>query len=215
MPTFWKVFTTNGFWIWSKAFSASSEITIWCLYFSWLICCITLIDLCILKSPWIPGINLTWSWCMNFLMCCWIQFASILSGISFLLFSHQVLSDSLWPCGRQHARLPCPSPTPGVCSNACPSSQWRHPAISSSVIPFSSCLQSFPASGSFPMSQLFAWGGQRIGLSASASVLPMNTQDWSPLGRTGWISLLSKGLLQHHHGYLYAYNWISLLNNRK
>ena len=98
-------------------------------------------------------------------------------------------------------RLPCPSPTPRACSNSCPSSQWCHPTISSSVIPFSSCLQSFPASGSFPMSRLFASGGQSIGVSASASVLPMNIQDWFPLGLTGWISLQSKGLsrvFQHH-----------------
>ena len=94
----------------------------------------------------------------------------------------------------QHARPPCPSLTPGVYTNSCPSSQWCHPAISSSVIPFSSCPQSLPASGFFPMSQLFTSGGQSIGVSASASVLPMNTQDWSPLGWTGWISLQSKGL---------------------
>ena len=102
----------------------------------------------------------------------------------------------------QHARPPCPSPTPGAYSNSCPSSQWCHPAISSSVIPLSSCPQPLPASGSFPVSQLLAWGGQSIRVSASASVLPMNTQDWSPLGWTGWISLqskaLSKSLLQHH-----------------
>ena len=104
------------------------------------------------------------------------------------------MSDSLRPHESQHARPPCPSPTPGVYSNSCPSSQWCHPAISSSVVPFSSCPQSLPASGSFPTSQLFAWGGQSIGVSASASVLPMNTQDWSPLGWTGWISLQSKGL---------------------
>ena len=91
-------------------------------------------------------------------------------------------------------RPPCPSPTPGVYSNSCPSSHWCHPAISSSVIPFYSCPQSLPASGSFPTGQLFSWGGQSIGVSASASVLPMNTQDWSPLGWTGWISLQSKGL---------------------
>ena len=109
-------------------------------------------------------------------------------------FSHSVVSDSLQHHGLQHARLPCPSPTPGAYSNSCPSHQWCHPTISSSVIPFSSCRQSLPASGCFPMSQLFAWGGQRIGVSASASVLPMNTQDWSPLGWTGWISLQSKGL---------------------
>ena len=95
----------------------------------------------------------------------------------------------LWPHESQHARPPCPSPTPGVYSNSCPLSQWCHPAISSSA-----CPQSLPASGSFPMSQHFPWGGQSIGVSASASVLPMNTQDWSTLGWTGWISLQSKGL---------------------
>ena len=104
------------------------------------------------------------------------------------------MSDSLWPRESQHARPPCPSPTPGVHSNSHPSSWWCHPAISSSVVPFSSCPQSHPASGSFPMSQLFAWGGQSIKVSASASVLPKNTQDYSPLGWTGWISLQSKGL---------------------
>ena len=105
-----------------------------------------------------------------------------------------VVSDSLWPHELHHARPPCPSPTPGVYSNSRPSSQWCHPAISSSVIPFSSCPQSLSASESFPMSQPFAWGGQSIGVSASASVLPKNTQDWSPLERTGWTSLQSKGL---------------------
>ena len=109
-------------------------------------------------------------------------------------FIHSVVSDSLWPHESQHSRPPCPSPTPGVYSNSSPSSRWFHPAISSSVIPFSSCSQSLPASGSFPMSQLFAWAGQSTGVSASASVLTMNTQDWSPLGWTGWISLQSKGL---------------------
>ena len=104
-------------------------------------------------------------------------------------FSCSVVSDSLRPHESQHARPPCPSPILGVHSNSCPSSQWCHPAISSSVVPFSFCLQSLPVSGSFPMSQLFAWGGLSIGVSASASVLPMNTQDWSPLGWTGWISL--------------------------
>ena len=108
--------------------------------------------------------------------------------------SHSVVSNSLWPHGLQQARPPCPSPTPGDYSNSCPLSQWWHPTISSSVIPFSFRLQSFPASESFQMSQLFASGGQSIGASASASVLPMNIQDWSPLGWTGWISLLSKGL---------------------
>ena len=104
------------------------------------------------------------------------------------------MSNSLRPHESQHTRPPCPSPAPGVYPNSCPSSRWCHPAISSSVVPFSSCPQSLQASGSFPMSQLFACGGQSIGVSASASVLSMNTQDWSPLGWTGWISLQSKGL---------------------
>ena len=106
-------------------------------------------------------------------------------------FSHSVMSDSLRPHEMQHARPPCPSPTPGVYPNSCPLSRWCHPIISTSVIPSSSCPQSLPASESFPVSQLFTWGRQSIGVSASASVLPMNTQDWSPLG---WISLQSKGL---------------------
>ena len=109
-------------------------------------------------------------------------------------FSCSIVSDSLWPHGLQHARPPCLSPTPRVYSNSCPLSQWCHPTISSSVIPFFSWLQSFPASGSFPMSQFFTSGGQSIRVSASTSVLPMNIQDWSPLGWTGWISLQSKGL---------------------
>ena len=108
-------------------------------------------------------------------------------------FNHSVVSNSLWPHGLQHARPPCPSPTPGVYSNSCPLSQWCHPTISCSVVPFFSCLQSFPASGSFPMSQFFASGGQSTGVSASASVLPMNIQDWFPLGWTFWISFQSKG----------------------
>ena len=109
-------------------------------------------------------------------------------------FSRSVMSDSLQPHESQHARPPCPSPTPRVYSNSCPLSRWCHPTISSSVIPFSSCLQPFPASGSFQMSQFFISGGQSIGVSASASVLPVNFQDWFPLGWTGWISLQSKGL---------------------
>ena len=104
------------------------------------------------------------------------------------------VSSNLWPHGLQHARLLCPSLTPRAYSNSCPSSQWCHPSISFSVIPFFSCPQSFPASGSFQRSQLFASCAQSIGVSASTLVLPMNTQDWSPLGRTGWISLQSKGL---------------------
>ena len=109
-------------------------------------------------------------------------------------FSCSIVSDSLWPHGLQNSKLPCPSPTPRAGSNSCPSSRWCHPTISSSVVPFSSYLQSFPASGSFQVSQLFASGGQSIGASASASVLPMDTQDWFPLGLPGWISLQSKGL---------------------
>ena len=121
-------------------------------------------------------------------MHCWSNhFASV-------QFSCSVVFDSLWPHGLQHVRLPYPSPTPRAYSNSCPLSQWCHPTVSSSVIPFSSCRQSFPSSGTFPMSQFFASGGQRIGVSASASVLPMTIQDWFPLEWTGWISLLSKGL---------------------
>ena len=118
-----------------------------------------------------------------------------ISASSSVQFSHSVVSNSLQPHGLQHTRLPCLSPTAGACSDSCALSQWCHPNISSSVISLS-CLQSLPASGSFPMSQFFTSGGQRsIGVSASASVLPMNTQDWSPLGNPlGWISLQSKGL---------------------
>ena len=111
-----------------------------------------------------------------------------------LLFICSVMSDSLQPHGLQYARLPCPSPTPGACSNSCSSSRWCHPTVSSAVIPFSSCPQSFPESGSFQMSQFFASGGRSIGVSASASVFPMNIQDWFPLGLTGFICLQSKGL---------------------
>ena len=120
----------------------------------------------------------------------------IWNNLSSVQSSRSVISDSLQPHGLQHTRLPCPSPSPGVYSDSCPSSQWCHPTISSSVIPFSSRLQSFPASGSFPMSQLFASGGRSIGPSALASVLPMHSQDWFPLGWTGWNSLQSKGLLR-------------------
>ena len=116
------------------------------------------------------------------------------NSLSSVQFSHSVMSDSLQPHEPQHTRPPCPSATSGVYPNSCPLSRWCYPTISCSVFPFSSCPQSLPASGSFPMSQLFASGGQSIGVSASASVLPMNTQDWSPLGWTGWISLQSKGL---------------------
>ena len=119
---------------------------------------------------------------------------STLLIISSVQFSHSVVSDSLRPHESQHTTPPCPSPTPRVHSNSCPSSRWCHPAISSSVIPFSSCSQSLPASESFPTSQLFAWSGQSAGVSALASFLPKNTQDWSPSEWTGWISLQSKGL---------------------
>ena len=111
-------------------------------------------------------------------------------------FSHSVVSNSLRPHELQHTMPPCPPPTPGVFPDSHPSSRWCHPAISSCVVPFSSCPQSLLASESFPMSQLFTWGGQSTGVSASALVLPMNTQDWCPLGWTGWISLPSKGLLR-------------------
>ena len=114
--------------------------------------------------------------------------------ISSVQFSCSVMSNSLWPHGLRYTRLPCPSLTPRPYSNSCPWSRWCHPTISSSVVPFSSRLQSFPASESFPMSQFFTSGGQSIGVWASTSVLPINTQDWSPLGWTGWISLQSKGL---------------------
>ena len=130
---------------------------------------------------------------------------NIIKGNNMAISSVQLLSrDRLlatpWAA---HARPPCPAPTPGVYSNTCPLSWWCHPIISSFVIPFSSCLQSFPASGSFQMSQFFTSGGQSIGVSASASVLPMNIQDWFPLGWTGWISLQFKGL---SGGYMWVYN---------
>ena len=118
-------------------------------------------------------------------------YTSLFSSVQ---FRRSVVSDSLRPHEPQHARPPCPSPTPRVHPNPCPLSRWCHPTISSSVVLFSSCPQSFPGSGSFPMSQLSASGGQSIGVFASKSVLPMNTQDSSPLGRTGWIPLKSKGL---------------------
>ena len=117
-----------------------------------------------------------------------------LQHLSSVQFSHSVVSESLWPHGLQHARPLCPSPTPRIYSNSCPLSWWYHPTISSSVVPFSSCHQSFPASWCFQMSDLFSWGGQSIGVSASASVLSMNTQYWFPLGWTDWISLQFKEL---------------------
>ena len=123
-----------------------------------------------------------------------LQCAELLARLYYVHFSCSVMSDSLWPHRLQHTRLPCLSPTPKTYPNSCPSSSWSHPTTSSSVIPFSSCLQSFPASESFLRSQFFASGGQSIGVSASASVLPMNIQDWFPLEWTGLISLQSKGL---------------------
>ena len=146
--------------------------------------------------------------------CPWCLSTVILLAISSVQFSSSVVPDSLRPHEPQHARPPCPSPTPRVHPNPCPLSRWCHPAISSSIVPFSSCPQSLPGSGSFQMSQLFTWDGQSIGFSASTSVLPMNTQDWSPLGWTGWTSLQSKGLsrvfskttVQKHQffGFLYS-----------
>ena len=135
----------------------------------------------------------------DFVMKCLHELANLIVPVNLVIitsvqFSHLVLSDSLQPHGPQQARPPCPSPTPGVHPNSCPSSRWCHPTISSSLVPFSFCLQSFPASESFQMSQLFTSGGQSIGVSASASFLPMNIQDWFPLGLTGWISLQSEGL---------------------
>ena len=123
--------------------------------------------------------------------------------------SCSVVSYSLQPHGLQHTRLPCPSPIPGVHPNSCPLSWWCHPAISSSVVPFSSRLQSFPASGYFPVSQFFASGGQSIGASVSASVLPVNIQGWFPLWLTGWISLQSKGLSRVYHSSKTSVLWYS------
>ena len=136
------------------------------------------------------GSNLGLLHCRQILYCLSYREALQFSSVQ---FSCSVVSDALRPHESQHTRPPCPSPTPGVHSDSCPLSQWCHLAISSSVIPFS-CPQSLPASESFPVSQLFTWVGQSIGISASTSVLPMNTQDWSPLEWTGWISLQSKGL---------------------
>jgi len=124
----------------------------------------------------------------------YLRFSIIFNSVSSVQSSHSVVSDSLRPHGLQHDRPPCPSPTPGVYSHSCPLSLWCRPTILSSVVPFSSGLQSFPASGSFPVSQFITSGGQSIGVSASAPVLPVNIQDWFPLGWTGWISLQSEGL---------------------
>ena len=133
-----------------------------------------------LLSPW------TWVWVRSGSWW-WTGKPGVLSSVAQSCLT-------LWPHGLQHARLPCSSPTPRACPNSSPSSWWCHPTISSSLVSFSSCLQSFPASGSFPVSQFFTSGGQSIGVSASASVRPINIQDWFPLGLTGWISFQSKGL---------------------
>ena len=157
------------------------------------------------------------SWNLLLPLCCCFFFFFYFSA----QFSHSVVSNSLRPHESQHARPSCPSPTPWVHPNPCWSSRWCHPTISSSVIPFSSCPQSFPASGSFPMSQLFASSGQSIGVSASALVLPVNIQDWFPLGWTGWISLQSKGLwrvfsnttVQKHKFFGTQYSYGSILTS--
>ena len=143
-------------------------------------------------SFWVPYICFSIRyWYLSFWL---ISLCIIGAQFSSVQFSCSVMSDSMWPHELQHTRPLCPSPTPGVYPNSYPSSMWYDPAISSSVVAFSSCPQSLPASGSFPMSQLFTWGGQSIGVSASASVLPKKSQGWSPSEWTGWISLQSKGL---------------------
>ena len=167
-------------------------------HFKWSDSCIS----CKLIITSIVLMDLYLMFCQNYyiiLLCTYIRryiknWWSLFMMLSSVQFSHSFVSNSLQPHESLHARPPCPSPTPGVYSNSCPSSRWCHPAISSSVVPFSSCPQYLPASGSFPVSQLFTWGDQSTGVSASASVLPMNTQDLSPSGWTGWISLQSEGL---------------------
>ena len=141
----------------------------------------------LLQMPWLHSFYQLRKYSIVYVYHIFFQFSSV-------HFSHSVMSNSLQPCGMQHASLPHPSTTTGACSNSCPLSWWCHPTILSSVVPFSSHLQSFPASGSFPMDQFFSSGSQSTGVSASASVLPVNSQDWLPLGWTGWISLQSKGL---------------------
>ena len=140
------------------------------------------------QQNWVVSIGIIWLAKVKYYLC-----ACNAKSLS-VQFSHSVVSDSLRPHESQHARPPCPSPSPGIHSDSHPSSQWCHPAISSSVVPFSSCPQSLPASESFPMTQLFAWGGQSTGVSALASLLPKKSQGWSPSEWTGWISLQSKGL---------------------
>ena len=200
-----RVYVMNECWILSNAFL---HLLRWsCLFCLLLIWCSTLI--CILWTMllilgWIQFNHGLWSFFCVFrfgsLIFSW-DFLHLCSSKILLLFSIQVMPNFLQPHGLQHVRFPCPSPSPGVCSNSCLLSRWCHPAISSSVVLFSSCFQSFPASGSFPMSQLFASDGQIIGPSASASVLPGSIQGWFPLGLTDFISLTFKGLknpLQHY-----------------
>ena len=161
----------------------------------------------VITPSWLSGSWRSFLYSSSVCSCHLFLISSASVQFSSVQFSLSVMSDSLWPHESQHASSPWPLPTPGVHSDPCPLSQWCHSAISSSVVPFSSCSQSLPASGSFPMSQLFAWGGQSTGVSALASFLPKNTQDWSPLACTGWISLQSKGLsrvfsnttVQKHH----------------
>ena len=159
-------FSSSHAWMWELDYKESWALKNW--YF-WTVVLEKTLEECL-------GLQGSQAFCLS------VQFSSVSQSCP-----------TLRPYEPQHARPPCPSPTPGVHPNPCPLCQWCHPPISSSVIPFSSCPQSLPASGSFPMSQLFASGGQSTGVSASKSVLPMNTQDWSPLGWTGWISLQSKG----------------------
>ena len=150
-----------------------------------------------LRLQFLSYLLIVWTWESHIisLMFCLLNWkASKIIIQKVIQFSHSVVSDSLWPHGPQHARRPCPSPNPEVYPPSCPLSRWCHWTTSSSVLPFTSCPQSFPASRSFQMSHLFTSGGQNIGVSALTSVLLMNTQDWSPLGRTGWISLQLKGL---------------------
>ena len=152
----------------------------------------------------IPVVAVCWIWLILWkhrLRWWWLGVEWTWSPFMSVHFSCSVVSDSLWPHELQHSRSPCPSPTPSIHTNSCPSSQWCHPTTSSSVVPFSSCTQPLPASESFPMSQFFIWGDQSTGVSALASFLPKKSQDWSPLEWTGWISLQFKGLssfLQHH-----------------
>ena len=169
----WSVGRVLSFWSWLCYLSP-----VWCWTSDWLSMCHHILFYHV--ECWYPGIVLMWG--LNHCL-------KVIQHISSVQFNFSVMSDSLWPDGLQHTRPPCPSLTPRAGSNSCPSSWWCHPTISFSVVPFSSYLQSFPASGSFPVSHFFASGGQSIGVSAS-SVLPMNIQDWFPLGLTGLLSLL-------------------------